>query len=252
MLKRLKHNTAIMKQSMKSNKGPQFLDEHFEEAVAHYKELNQKVKSFLDDAQAVINCIPRIFRSNADLVQLTEKSYSSFPEEERTLAAQLSELAAAIQQYVNEDMKMKCDEEVIKPLKEFLGQLGQLKVTKKEQHDNFMLLEANKGKLEDLRKDYEKKANDKKAAKVSQYEEKVKTRTEAVEKLEAEFIERVRDLWSERYSLVGKPLQTLMVIVCDVGKTLVEKAGPVMATLGPDYMARDYPADEPQEKKKKK
>lgn len=252
MLKRLKHNTAIMKQSMKSGKGPQFLNEDFEIAVTHYKELTVKVKSFLADAQAVIACIPRIFKSNSDLVQLTEKSYSSFPEEERTLSVQLSELAASLQQYITEDMKVKCDEEVLKPLTDLLGQLSQLKVKKKEQRDNFLLLEANKGKLEDLKKDYEKKANDKKAAKVSQYEEKVKTRTEAVQQLETEFITGVGELWNERYALVGKPLQMLMVIVCDIGKTVVEKAQPVMATLGPDFMARDYPADEPPEKKKKK
>ena len=252
MMKKLKHNTTIMKESMKRSKGPRFLDPEFETAVEHHKEVTARIKSSFDDAQNVIACIPRIFKNNADLARMTEQSYASFPETERTLSERLSALAAEIQTYLDEDMKQKCEDDVLKPFRDLLARMAALKGKKKAQRDNFLILESNKGKLEQYKKECEKKSSDKKAAKVAEYEEKVKSRTDSVVQIETEFISEMRDIWEHRFELVGKPLQMLLVTVCEVGKAVAQKAVPIMDYLGPDYMAREYKAEEPAEKKKKK
>ena len=124
------------------------------------------------------------------------------------------------------------------PLKALSGRLDELRKIKDEQKNNFLILESNKTKLEG----YQKKG-DKKAADADKYAEKVNTRTAEVVRLETEFINGVADIWKDRFELVGKPMSSLMDLVVDIGKALATASGPIVRTLGSEWMDRSYPGD---------
>ena len=238
MLKKLKHSMTAMGESMKRKSGPMYLNPNYEIALEHYNKLCESVKQFTADANLILSLIPRVFKSAQEFSGLTERSFETFPETDRTLSAQVAKLTVDIQLFVSEKVANQSVETVMNPLKTISANLDELRKTKELQKHNFLILESNKSKLEG----YQKKG-DKKAADADRYSEKVNTRTAEVVRLETEFINGVAELWKDRFELVGKPMAALMDIVVDIGKALATASGPIARTLGPEWMDKNFPGD---------
>ena len=239
MLKKLKHSMTVMGESMKRKKGTAtFLNPNFEIAVEHYTKLVESVKQFTADANNILRLVPMVFKQAQEFSALTERNFETFPEQDRTLSAQVAKLTSDLQLFVSEKVTNQSVETVTNPLKALSGRLDELRKIKDEQKNNFLILESNKTKLEG----YQKKG-DKKAADADKYAEKVNTRTAEVVRLETEFINGVADIWKDRFELVGKPMSSLMDLVVDIGKALATASGPIVRTLGSEWMDRSYPGD---------
>jgi len=247
MLKAVKHRTTIALQSMKKGDGPACLNPYFPEAAAHLADYRAAVRLFIDDANQVLAIIPRIFKGLTEFTTATEKCYETFPEEDRALSAQLAQLTADMKVLIEARVGAPSAESVIKPLKDIAAQLEELEKLNKQQHDGFLILESNKAKIEGFQKEPEKNAQQ-----IQSYTEKVTTRTTDVQNIEADFIAKMNETWANRFEALKVPLTALMAIVADIGEALMTSSGPIVNTLGPELIAKDYPVAEPPQPKGKK
>jgi hypothetical protein len=136
---------------------------------------------------------------------------------------------------------------IVRPLKNIITTLDELAGVQKQQHDSWLILESNKAKLDSLNKDAEKNAKE-----VENYAGKIAARRAEVEHLEAEFIERMRAAWTNRFDVLRGPLAALLTLVMEIGQALLTSSDPIADTLGAELMERDYPAAEPPQKSPKK
>jgi len=247
MLKSLQHRAAIAVESMKKGKGPSYFDPAFEEASACLQELKTTIQSFIEDANAILGVIPRIFKGAAEFSSLTTKCFDTFPEEDRVVSASLATFTAEMTAIVESRIGSSSSDSVIRPFKDLLRTLEDLTRVQKQQHDCFMLLEANKAKLESLQKDPEKNA-----AQIQQYQEKITARTTEAQQLETEFITRTRAVWDNRFDVLKPPITALLGIVTEIGLALVTSSEPIVEALGPELMGTEFPAAEPAAPKAKK
>lgn len=237
MLKKVKHLTTRTVQSMSKNSGPGFIDPEFEPAVVQFSELVKTVNSFTDQVKSIFAMIPKIARQAGEFSTLTEKSYESFPEDEKALASQLSRMTEDLRCFLNDNMKVQA-ESVVSMFREVQMQLNDLKKKKDNHHDSYLILESNKSKLEGFQK-----KGDKKQSEAVRYQEKIEVRTAEVERLEAEFISEVSTIWSNRFQVVGAPLSAMMELIGELGSAVGTASAPVAGMLGPSFMDRDYPGE---------
>jgi hypothetical protein len=242
MLKKIKHGTTAMVESLKHGKGPAFINPEFEVAVTHFTDYQTHVKLFLDDAQAIVSAVTPVFKHFGDFSALTEKTWETFPREE--LGGKLGQLSRDIGLFVSDTISPRTNDSVINALKEIQKQLADLTALKDEQHQNFLILESNKSKLEGLQKEPEKNARE-----IESYTDKNKARTTELERLEADFIQKVAVIWEQRFTILGEPLTALFELIGELGKALLQASGPVGEILGPELLAEDFPAAAPEQKR---
>jgi hypothetical protein len=247
MLKRIKHGTTVMVGSMKHDKDvARCFDPNVEVGKAQLKEFRDHIRNFIDDADKLIHTLPRVFKAASEFSGLTEKCFETFPEEDRVIAAHLSQLTRDITLFVTEKTGAIANDEVLRPLQDLLRMLEDLSNVAKRQADSFLILEQNKAKLEGLQKDAEKNA-----PQIAQYAEKVTARTQEVNDLEREFVERMNAAWDNRFNVLRGPLHALLAIVTDTGEALLTAATPIIEVLGEEALAAEYPITVPEPKKKK-
>jgi hypothetical protein len=244
MLKKIKHGTTAMVESLKKREGPAWLDPAFETALVHFSDYQTHVKLFLTDAQAIVSAVAPVFKQFGDFSGLTEKTWETFPREE--LGAKLGQLSRDIGLFVSDTISPRANETVIVILKELQKQLEEVTALKEEQHQSFLILESNKSKLESLQKEPDKNLRE-----IESYTDKIKARNSDVEKLEADFIQRVTAIWNDRFTVLGEPLTALLTLVGELGTALLQASLPIADTLGPELLAEDFPAVAPEPKKGK-
>jgi ElaB/YqjD/DUF883 family membrane-anchored ribosome-binding protein len=201
MLKRIKRGTTVIVGSIKHEKNAAMcLNPEFENAKARFKELKTRIRAFVDDSEKLLSALPRVFKAVGELSALTEKCFETLPEEDRVVPQEFGSLTRKMQVFVNQRTGTQGIDEVVRPLKDLLSNLEDLGNVVKEQSDSFLILEQNKSKLESLQKEREKNAEQ-----IRIYTEKIRTRTQEVERLEDEFIETMHAEWENRSNVLSGP-----------------------------------------------
>jgi hypothetical protein len=245
MLKKIKHGATVMTQSLKKGGGPQFIDPAFGNAFTEFTDYQTRLRTFVDDANAVIAAITPVFKCASDFSALTDKCFETLPSEDQPLSAGLTQLTKDLQLFVNDRVANQATETVVKPLKDVFQQVDELSAIYENHRQSFLILESNKAKLESLQKE-----PDKKGVEIQSYTEKIATRTSEVERLEAEFITKMSGVWENRFNVLGPPMNSLLEIVADIGRSLMVASEPIITVLGPAALSQDYPsAPEPAPKK---
>jgi hypothetical protein len=247
MLKGLKHRTTVMVQSMKKGEGNPFFDPEFDNASTHLKEFRATIHTFIDDANAILGAIPRVFKAATEFTTLTEKCFATFPQGDQDVSDRLSQLSANMKVFLDARLGAAANDAIIRPLKDIIATLDELAQVQKQQHDSWLILESNKAKLESLQKDADKNAKE-----VDAYKGKIDTRKAEVERLEAEFIGRMRAAWENRFDVLRGPLSALLTLVTEIGQALVASSDPIAEVLGAELMEKEYPSAEPPQRQAKK
>jgi hypothetical protein len=245
MFKRIKHGTTVMVQSMKKGAGPPFLDPQFEVASAHFKEVRDQLGVFHEDSAVLLAILPRLLKQITEFVVALQKCYETLPPECRDPGTALTPFLEKFPKSVQDQLTTATDETVLEHLTKLIAPLDQLGNLHKEQHDNFLILESNRAKLETLQKDPQKNALE-----ITRFTEKVTVRTQEVQRLEAEFISMVSATWGHRLAVITPPLKALLAFVAAFGAQLLEETAPVRNLLGPELLATDFPLAEPPQPKK--
>jgi hypothetical protein len=238
MIKAVKHGTTAFVQKMRSSDAdPTALDNKFETAVNQHASLRASVQLFLEDANAVLAALPRTVARACEFSALTERCYETLPPEDRGLSVQLARLTADLQLFVGERVPTGTQETVIKPLKAILTRIEALDQIRQEHKKSFLILEANKKKLEGYQKDPVKNAK-----KIQEYIDKINTRTADVEKMETDYRNGMDDLWTHRFESVGQPLTAMLNLILDIGRAVNVASGPIVQLLGEEAITKTYPS----------
>lgn len=245
MLKKLKHNTTVMMESMRKHEGPLVLSADFLPAAEHLESMRTTISTFIKDAEGILTILPTLSQNATALSASTADIFQTFPGDDRSLTDQFSNLTAKLQDFTG-GQSQTAKGAVFAPLRRLVDKLDKLVAKQKEQKDSFLILESNKTKLAALQKDSEKNA-----AAIEQYQEKIRNRTEELQKLEADFISEMDRIWTGQFEALNRPLVTLMNIIMDLGQLAREGAESIASVLGPEFIDADYPAGPIPEKRKK-
>jgi hypothetical protein len=245
MIKRLKHGTTVMRETLRKREGPLALREDFQQAADHFKSIQQTISAFIDDAQSILKALPALSKQASALSACAVDALNSFPDGDRAVSVQGAVLAHHLADFTAAQVQEATDT-ILRPLRDLHTQISDLAAVHAEQRSSFLILESNKSKLELFQKDAEKNA-----LKIEEYTEKVTTRTAIVEGLEEEFIGRMEAIWENRFEVLNRPLVALVELVMGVGRLVRGDVETLAAILGPDIVDADYPAAVPPEKGKK-
>jgi hypothetical protein len=248
MLKGIKHRATVMVGSIKQGKdAATCLNPDFAISQSRFKELRDHIKGFVEEAQQILTILPKVFKSAGEFSALTQKCFETFPEEDRPLSQRLATLTNDMQLFVNNRAGPEAADAIVRPLRDLLRTLDELGNVAKEHHDSYLILEQNKSKLEGLAKEPEKNAGQ-----VQIWSEKVTSRQQETENLEAEFIGRMQAVWENRFNVLNGPLRALLAVVVETGQALRTASDPVVECLGQDVLTREFPAAASPETKPKK
>jgi hypothetical protein len=245
MIKKIKHGTTVMVESMRKREGPLALRPDFQQAADHFKSVQQIIAAFIEDAQNIFKVFPAINKHAGAFSTTTTQIFSTLPEQERVLADQIGSLVQKVKEYTDQQTASSSDA-ILQPLRDLHAQVNELAVLQTDQKSSFLILESNKAKLEALQKDAEKNA-----LKITEYTEKIRVRTLNVQQLEEEFISRMEAIWSNRFEVLSRPLMSLMAVVMGLGGLVRQEAEAMATSLGPEIVNADYPSVPIAEKGKK-
>jgi hypothetical protein len=245
MIKKIKHGTTVMRESMRKHEGPLALRDDFAPAAEQFKSMQQTIAVFIEDAQNILKVLPSLSKTASTFSANAAQALATLPESEHAFAARLTSMTDALASFTERQADESADA-VLQPLRDLLAQVNELAAVQTDQRNSFLILESNKAKLETFQKDPEKNA-----LKIEQYIEKIRVRTGIVQSLEEEFIGRMNAIWENRFDVLNRPLMALMGVILQLGTLARSEADAFAELLGPELVEAEYRSAQVPEKGKK-
>ncbi|OHT04238.1 hypothetical protein TRFO_28353 [Tritrichomonas foetus] len=235
MWKKIKQTTSRTVEFVKQKGGNEIekTNPEYAEAVERYNDIRNHILVFIDNLEKFIDPITKCGPAAADVAKNIERDTANLETASET-SKQFLEITTFFSGSLDEKVIKRIREEVLAPLKELDNKFKEYSNMKNEHKSLNLLLLANKEKLAKLQK-----AN-KKPEEIQNYQNKVTTKTEQLDQMEAQFIGEINTQWTNRFLSLHKPFVDLSKVLFEFATQVCEVSQNLQQTLGDEVISQEF------------
>ena len=234
MWKKIKQTTSRTVELVKKKGGAEMEKSNPEYALAleRYNDIKNHILVFIENITKILDPINKVGQAVGEVSRTICHDLSNL-ETAQDQMNQFKEVTDVLTGTLEESVAKRVREEILQPLKNLEMKFREYSRMKDEHKNLNLLLSSNKEKLERLQK-----AN-KKPDEIQNYQNKVSTKSEQLDQMEAQFIGEITEQWDNRFNSLYKPYIEFNKFLYEYVKNACEASQSLQYTLS-DVLSQEF------------